>query len=136
MHASRNRIGRAVAAFGAITGIVLQLLVVAFHGSANARLSFSHADNVQTIVICTAHGTATLAVDADGNPIERPLPLQRTTCDLCSGISALALAPPAKSFLLTLLPIAGLPRGESAAILDTTSGRTHRNRGPPSLPIA
>lgn len=134
MKGARARIGRAVAAFAAIAGVLLQLLVVAFHGPVVAS---STSVDAQTIVICTAHGTATVSIDADGNPIDAPSPLQqRTACDLCLGIGALAIAPPADGFVLVHLPQAILPRPESVAIIDATSGRTHRNRGPPSPSIA
>lgn len=119
----------------AIAGLLLQAFGSGLHGPATARVAGLMASGpLQSIVICTAHGSQTITVDADGNPAEPTVPRDtRLSCQLCLVAASVVLHAPAsatgKPEFANATEIA-IPRPDPA--LHGTAVRIHRNRGPPS----
>lgn len=133
----RGRNDKRFAACAAILGVLLQLIVFAVHGPANARAALTGPQVGELLIICTAHGTAAIGLDSEGNPIELPSPLRaQPTCDLCLGLGGLVLSPPADGFVLAAHPQPSAPPPNFEAAIEARSERAHRNRGPPSQAIA
>ena len=132
-----RRSDKGIAACAAILGVLLQLFVFAVHGPAKARTAPASPAAGELVIICTAHGTAAVTLDSEGNPVGAPSPIQsRTTCDLCPGMGGLVLAPPADAFILAARPALSPPPPSSEIAIEARPQRAYRNRGPPSQAIA
>jgi len=130
-----TRLRQRITAVLAVACVLLQALATAFHAPALAGLGASSVNGpLQAIVICSAHGIRTITVDAEGNPVEAPAPVDtRLSCQMCLVLGGTALAPPASGAVIAvavtsarMAPPAhdGAPRGMSV--------RSHQIRGPPA----
>lgn len=118
-----------------MAGLVLQMLAVVNHTPRWPRLALSTAaSGLQSVVICTAHGTQIITLDANGNPTETPSEPgdSRSRCPICNVPGSLALAAPVDGPALDA-PAASLCAivVEQGAFGVGKDAGIHRNRGPP-----
>ncbi len=122
-----------------MAAMVLQLLAVVFHTPGSSRLVVPDAvAGLHSVLICTAHGTQSITLDADGNPAESPSEPgdSGSRCQICNVLGSLSLTAPVdraaldaprSSHFSVLIEQYVLPAGTDAGI--------HRNRGPPSRSV-
>ena len=130
---------RLVAASAAVASLLLHVLALAVHVPRSPVPNVSAAAaELQSVLICTAHGTLSITLDADGNPVAPSAPGDpRSRCPLCNVLGSLVLSGPVDGLILdapptsdyaTLMEEEVCPPGRNAGI--------HRNRGPPARSAA
>lgn len=127
--------GRRVAALAAMAGLLLQLLAVVMHTPGWSRLTLpTAASGLQAVLICTAFGTQSITLDADGNPTEIPSDPgdSHSLCPICSVPGSLALVPPVAGPALDAPPasVCAMVVAQDALRSGRDAG-IHRNCGPP-----
>jgi hypothetical protein len=125
---------RLVAASAAVASLLLHVLALAVHVPRSPLPSVSAAAvDLTSVLICTAHGTQSITLDADGNPVAPSVPGDpRSRCPLCNVLGTLALAGPVDGLVLDAPPASDYPTllVQEACPPGLNTG-IHRNRGPP-----
>ena len=116
--------------------LVLHLPLIAKPGAPVAQPGLiAFAGPLQSVLICSAHGTRSITLDAGGNPVEAPnAPDLPQHCPLCVTPAAFALAGVVPDDIVP--PMTTVPRIRWVAPDPMPHGRAmalHRNRGPPGL---
>jgi len=118
----------------AVACLAMQALAVAIHAPATSRIATASIGGpLEFVVICSAHGTRTIAVDADGNEVDPPRHDAGFNCPLCLVLGGVALASPASAGGVDVSWAPVLPRPLAVVpVLYSAVPHTYTARGPPS----
>jgi len=117
--------------------LLARLLAVALHVAPLSQIGIGDGGgSFRTILICSAHGLRSVAVDDQGNVIDAPPPADpgksAHACPICLAVGGCGLAvppntssihAPTTAVLIAWRPLQGTATSPLAAV--------HRNRGPP-----